>query len=85
MFELRYNLLLNTWQRACLSFMKVISVVHLKEANSIHRVILYYYDQFHGGSISEGSELQIEVAEFLWRNVQVFTPKINYIFFFYCR
>lgn len=27
--------------------------------------------QFYGGSISEGSELQIEVAEFVWRNVQV--------------
>lgn len=27
--------------------------------------------KFHGGSISEGSELQIEVAEFLWRNVQL--------------
>lgn len=24
-----------------------------------------------GGSIAKGSELQIEVAEFLWRNVQV--------------
>lgn len=30
--------------------------------------------QFVGGSIARGSELQIEVAEFLWRNVQV-----NYI------
>lgn len=27
--------------------------------------------KFHGGSISEGSELQVEVAEFLWRNVQL--------------
>lgn len=27
--------------------------------------------QFRGGSISKGSELQIEVAEFLWRDVQV--------------
>ncbi|KAK0592486.1 hypothetical protein LWI29_020045 [Acer saccharum] len=27
--------------------------------------------KFNGGSISEGSELQIEVAEFLWRNVQL--------------
>ncbi|KAJ9539820.1 hypothetical protein OSB04_026326 [Centaurea solstitialis] len=27
--------------------------------------------KFHGGSISEGSELQIEVSEFLWRNVQL--------------
>ncbi|XP_028792758.1 UTP--glucose-1-phosphate uridylyltransferase 3, chloroplastic [Neltuma alba] len=27
--------------------------------------------KFYGGSISEGSELQIEVAEFLWRNVQL--------------
>lgn len=27
--------------------------------------------QFYGGSISEGSELQIEVAEFMWRNVEV--------------
>ncbi|WOK95503.1 UTP--glucose-1-phosphate uridylyltransferase 3, chloroplastic [Canna indica] len=27
--------------------------------------------KFCGGSISEGSELQIEVAEFLWRNVQL--------------
>ncbi|XP_022746783.1 UTP--glucose-1-phosphate uridylyltransferase 3, chloroplastic-like isoform X2 [Durio zibethinus] len=27
--------------------------------------------KFHGGSISKGSELQIEVAEFLWRNVQL--------------
>lgn len=27
--------------------------------------------QFHGGLISEGSELQIEVAEILWKNVQV--------------
>ncbi|KAF7816504.1 UTP--glucose-1-phosphate uridylyltransferase 3, chloroplastic [Senna tora] len=27
--------------------------------------------KFYGGSISKGSELQIEVAEFLWRNVQL--------------
>nr|XP_043631343.1 UTP--glucose-1-phosphate uridylyltransferase 3, chloroplastic isoform X2 [Erigeron canadensis] len=27
--------------------------------------------KFHGGSISEGSELQVEVSEFLWRNVQL--------------
>ncbi|XP_042384775.1 UTP--glucose-1-phosphate uridylyltransferase 3, chloroplastic isoform X1 [Zingiber officinale] len=27
--------------------------------------------KFYGGSISQGSELQIEVAEFLWRNVQL--------------
>uniref|UniRef100_A0A2N9IX15 UGP3-like C-terminal hexapeptide repeats domain-containing protein n=1 Tax=Fagus sylvatica TaxID=28930 RepID=A0A2N9IX15_FAGSY len=27
--------------------------------------------KFHGGSISMGSELQLEVAEFLWRNVQL--------------
>uniref|UniRef100_A0A2P2KTC8 Uncharacterized protein LOC105133562 isoform X1 n=1 Tax=Rhizophora mucronata TaxID=61149 RepID=A0A2P2KTC8_RHIMU len=27
--------------------------------------------KFHGGSISKGSELQIELAEFLWRNVQL--------------
>lgn len=27
--------------------------------------------QFWGGSIAKGSELQIEVAEFLWRYVQV--------------
>ncbi|GAB4827621.1 UTP--glucose-1-phosphate uridylyltransferase 3, chloroplastic [Ancistrocladus abbreviatus] len=27
--------------------------------------------KFHGGSISKGSELQIEVAEFFWRNVQL--------------
>lgn len=27
--------------------------------------------QFLGGSIAKGSELQIEVGEFLWRNVQV--------------
>ncbi|PSS34449.1 UTP--glucose-1-phosphate uridylyltransferase [Actinidia chinensis var. chinensis] len=27
--------------------------------------------KFRGGSISEGSELQIEVAEFLWRDVQL--------------
>nr|GME12659.1 UTP--glucose-1-phosphate uridylyltransferase 3, chloroplastic [Ipomoea batatas] len=27
--------------------------------------------KFHGGSISEGSELQIEVAEFYWRDVQL--------------
>ncbi|KAI4306479.1 hypothetical protein L6164_029753 [Bauhinia variegata] len=27
--------------------------------------------KFNGGSISEGSELQLEVAEFLWRNVQL--------------
>uniref|UniRef100_A0A5B7BSI7 UGP3-like C-terminal hexapeptide repeats domain-containing protein n=1 Tax=Davidia involucrata TaxID=16924 RepID=A0A5B7BSI7_DAVIN len=27
--------------------------------------------KFHGGSISKGSELQIEVAEFLWRDVQL--------------
>lgn len=27
--------------------------------------------KFHGGSISKGSELQIEVAEFCWRNVQL--------------
>ncbi|KAH1160451.1 hypothetical protein AAZX31_11G235800 [Glycine max] len=27
--------------------------------------------KFYGGSISEGSELQIEVAEFFWRNVQL--------------
>ncbi|MQL69230.1 hypothetical protein Taro_001480 [Colocasia esculenta] len=26
---------------------------------------------FHGGSIAEGSELQIEVAEFLWRDVEL--------------
>ncbi|KAI8003694.1 hypothetical protein LOK49_LG08G00706 [Camellia lanceoleosa] len=28
--------------------------------------------KFHGGSISKGSELQIEVAEFSWRNVQLY-------------
>lgn len=27
--------------------------------------------KFHGGSISEGSELQVEVSEFLWRDVQL--------------
>ncbi|CAN6587679.1 unnamed protein product [Malus baccata var. baccata] len=27
--------------------------------------------KFYGGSVSEGSELQVEVAEFLWRNVQL--------------
>ncbi|XP_027159295.1 UTP--glucose-1-phosphate uridylyltransferase 3, chloroplastic [Coffea eugenioides] len=27
--------------------------------------------KFHGGSISVGSELQVEVAEFLWRDVQL--------------
>ncbi|KAK9124580.1 hypothetical protein Sjap_014182 [Stephania japonica] len=27
--------------------------------------------KFYGGSISKGSELQVEVAEFLWRNVQL--------------
>lgn len=27
--------------------------------------------KFHGGSLSKGSELQLEVAEFLWRNVQL--------------
>ncbi|KAG8644869.1 hypothetical protein MANES_10G010100v8 [Manihot esculenta] len=27
--------------------------------------------KFYGGSISEGSELQIEVAEFMWRNVEL--------------
>ncbi|RAL52331.1 hypothetical protein DM860_016180 [Cuscuta australis] len=27
--------------------------------------------KFHGGSISEGSELQIEVSEFYWRDVQL--------------
>ncbi|KAK8473790.1 hypothetical protein PHAVU_001G244900 [Phaseolus vulgaris] len=27
--------------------------------------------KFYGGSVSEGSELQIEVAEFFWRNVQL--------------
>lgn len=27
--------------------------------------------QFQGGSIAKGSELQIEVAEFLWKNVEV--------------
>ncbi|CAM8895571.1 unnamed protein product [Rhodiola kirilowii] len=27
--------------------------------------------KFHGGSISEGSELQVEVSEFLWSNVQL--------------
>lgn len=32
---------------------------------------LSLYCQFHEGSISKGSELQVEVAEFLWRNVQV--------------
>ncbi|KAI7994846.1 hypothetical protein LOK49_LG11G00886 [Camellia lanceoleosa] len=27
--------------------------------------------KFHGGSISKGSDLQIEVSEFSWRNVQL--------------
>ncbi|MFS7958244.1 putative UTP--glucose-1-phosphate uridylyltransferase [Helianthus anomalus] len=27
--------------------------------------------KFHGGSISKGSELQLDVSEFLWRNVQL--------------
>ncbi|XAR71908.1 UTP--glucose-1-phosphate uridylyltransferase [Bertholletia excelsa] len=27
--------------------------------------------KFHGGFISEGSELQVEIAEFLWRDVQL--------------
>ncbi|KAI3809160.1 hypothetical protein L1987_25130 [Smallanthus sonchifolius] len=27
--------------------------------------------KFHGGSISKGSELQLEISEFLWRNVQL--------------
>ena len=34
----------------------------------------YIISQFSGGSISKGSELQVEVAEFLWRNVQVRCP-----------
>jgi UTP---glucose-1-phosphate uridylyltransferase len=27
--------------------------------------------QFTGGSVSKGSELQIDVAEFLWKDVEV--------------
>lgn len=41
----------------------------------IAKVILYC--QFYGGSISKGSELQVEVAEFLWRNVQVSNSEIG--------
>jgi len=32
--------------------------------------------QFIGGSVSKGSELQIEVAEFLWKDVEVTIKKI---------
>jgi UTP---glucose-1-phosphate uridylyltransferase len=32
--------------------------------------------QFLGGSVSKGSELQIEVAEFLWKDVEVTIKKI---------
>lgn len=49
----------------------------IKTNDSIYRVLSF--DQFYGGSISEGSELQIEVAEFLWRNVEVLTSQLNYV------
>lgn len=42
-----------------------------------YHIVIFSCDQFHGGSISEGSELQLEVAEFFWRDVQVFTSLIN--------
>lgn len=50
--------------------------------NNNYVVSLYSLFQFHGGSITKGSELQVEVAEFLWRNVQVLelTFISNYIF-----
>ncbi|KAI7995418.1 hypothetical protein LOK49_LG11G00864 [Camellia lanceoleosa] len=35
------------------------------------RPYLIFLHLFHGGSISKGSDLQIEVAEFSWRNVQL--------------
>lgn len=34
--------------------------------------------QFIGGSVSKGSELQIEVAEFLWEDVEVTIKNNNF-------
>lgn len=47
----------------------VVCEDQISEAKCDHYFLLNL--QFHGGSISKGSELQVEVAEFLWRDVQV--------------
>jgi hypothetical protein len=36
--------------------------------------------QFVGGSISKGSELQIEVAEFAWKDVEVTIKTVDFAF-----
>jgi hypothetical protein len=36
--------------------------------------------QFVGGSISKGSELQIEVAEFVWKDVEVTIKTYDFVF-----
>ena len=54
-------------------------VIHHSKIESLNRsaqIITMLYilvSQFRGGSITKGSELQIEVAEFLWKDVQVKT------------
>ena len=42
-----------------------------QSSNTLKLIFLFEFHKFYGGSISMGSELQLEVAEFLWRNVQV--------------
>lgn len=54
-------------------------VDHLLLKNGFNYFVILSCDQFYGGSISEGSELQIEVAEFFWRNVQVLPTHIDFV------
>lgn len=54
-----------------LSEIILVIVFQLHISLVIVTIIRYVISQFSGGSISRGSELQVEVAEFLWRNVQV--------------
>lgn len=49
------------------------------ETMDSNNFVILSCDQFYGGSISEGSELQIEVAEFFWRNVQVLTSQMDHV------
>lgn len=55
----------------------IVLIIFYRKKVSI--IVILSCDQFYGGSISEGSELQIEVAEFFWRNVQVLPTHIDFV------
>lgn len=53
-------------------FLALLLIVKYKVDQQIVIMLSFLsLSQFNKGSVSKGSELQIEVAEFLWRNVQV--------------